>query len=132
MLFERNRWRIDLLGSPLAWMHRLALNRYYIDDFYLRAFVRPVQYTLARAAYWTNQHILDGAVDGTATGTVASANATYSRIDQQVVDFAVNGAAGLTGWSGGILRYVQTGNVQRYAAMLFAAIALFVALFALT
>jgi NADH-quinone oxidoreductase subunit L len=49
-----------------------------------------------------------------------------------VVDFAVNGAAGITGASGGLLRYIQSGNVQRYAAVLFAAVALFVALFALT
>jgi hypothetical protein len=32
--------------------------------------------------------------------------------------------------SGGLLRYVQTGNIQRYAAVLFASIALFVALLA--
>jgi NADH-quinone oxidoreductase subunit L len=69
-------------------------------------------------------------VKGTATGTVASSKVTYGVIDQQIVDFAVNGAAGLTGMSGGLLRYVQTGNIQRYAAVLFAAIALFVALLA--
>ncbi len=49
-----------------------------------------------------------------------------------MVDVAVNGAAGLTGFSGGLLRYIQTGNVQRYAAFLFIAIAAFVALFGLT
>ena len=38
-----------------------------------------------------------------------------------MIDFAVNGAAGLTGYSGGLLRYIQSGNVQRYAAVLFAA-----------
>jgi NADH-quinone oxidoreductase subunit L len=131
-MFARNRWRVDVLAGPSAWAYRLAANRYYIDDFYVRRIVRPVQYAWARAAYWIDQRVLDGAVNGTATGTVASANVTYNTIDQNVVDFAVNGAAGLTGWSGGILRYVQSGNVQRYAAMLFAAIAVFVALFALT
>jgi hypothetical protein len=30
------------------------------------------------------------------------------------------------------LRYIQTGNVQRYAAVLFAAVAVFVAAIALT
>ncbi|MDQ4027483.1 MAG: hypothetical protein M3214_05445, partial [Actinomycetota bacterium] len=63
---------------------------------------------------------------------LVTARHTYETVDQEVVDFAVNGAAGLTGWSGGILRYIQSGNVQRYAAVLFAAIAIFVALFALT
>ena len=39
--------------------------------------------------------------------------------------------AGLTGASGGLLRYIQSGKVQRYAAFLFAAIAIFVGAFAL-
>nr|MBA2600441.1 hypothetical protein [Actinomycetota bacterium] len=68
---------------------------------------------------------------GSARGSLAASRGAYG-IDQHVVDFAVNGAAGITGWSGGLLRYVQTGHVQRYAAVLFAAIALFVGLLAFT
>ena len=33
--------------------------------------------------------------------------------------FAVNGVGRETGQLGGVLRYVQTGNVQRYAVYLF-------------
>jgi NADH-quinone oxidoreductase subunit L len=62
---------------------------------------------------------------------IATAKVTYDVIDQDVVDFAVNGAAGITGLSGGLLRYIQTGQVQRYAAVLFASVAAFVALFAI-
>jgi NADH:ubiquinone oxidoreductase subunit 5 (subunit L)/multisubunit Na+/H+ antiporter MnhA subunit len=70
-------------------------------------------------------------VNGVARGTVGLARPTYAVIDQQVVDFAVNGAAGITGLTGGLLKYIQTGHVQRYAAFLFAAVAIFVGLFAL-
>jgi NADH-quinone oxidoreductase subunit L len=131
-LFLQRRWNIDILGSPFAWLYRFVENRYYLDDFYLNGIVRPVQYPISRAAYWSNQKILDGIVNGTAAATLAVSRPTYAVIDQQVVDFAVNGAAGITGASGGLLRYIQSGNVQRYAAVLFAAVALFVALFALT
>jgi NADH-quinone oxidoreductase subunit L len=131
-MFHENRFRFDLRGSAYGWLYTFVENKYYLDDIYLGYIVRPIQYTLAKAAYWTNQNILDGVVNGTARGTVASAQFTYYTLDQQVVDFAVNGAAGLTGLSGGLLRYIQTGNVQRYAAVLFAAIAAFVAMFALT
>jgi NADH-quinone oxidoreductase subunit L len=131
-LFYRQRFRVDLLGGPFAWVYRLLENKYYLDDIYLGGIVRPVQYPLARAAYWSNQHILDGIVNGTATGTLFTAKHTYEDVDQNVVDFMVNGAAGLTGWSGGILRYIQSGNVQRYAAVLFASVAIFVALLAVT
>jgi len=131
-LFERGRWRVDVERGALSGAYRALLNRYYIDDFYLRGFVKPVQYGLSRASYWFDRTVIDGLVNGTASGTVASSVVTYNSIDQGVLDLVVNGAAGLTGWSGGVLRYVQSGNVQRYAAVLFVAIALFVVVFALT
>ena len=132
LLFFRQRVRYDILAGPFAWIYRFVENKYYLDDIYLRGIVRPIQYPIAAASYWTNQHILDGIVNGTAVGTVFTARHTYENVDQEVVDFMVNGAAGLTGWSGGILRYIQSGNVQRYAAVLFGAVAVFVGLFALT
>ena len=125
-LFHKERWSVDLLKGPFAWSYRFVANKYYLDNIYLGAIVKPIQYPLAKAAYWFNQHILDGVVNGTAAGTMASSRVTYAVIDQGIIDFAVNGAAGLTGVSGGLLRYVQTGNIQRYAAVLFASAALFV------
>ena len=131
LLFLKEKWRYDILAGPFAWMYRFVENKYYLDDLYLKGIVRPIQYSLSKAMYWTNQNIFDAAVNGVAIGTVATSKVTYNVIDQQVVDYAVNGAAGLTGSSGRLLRYIQTGNVQRYAAVLFAAVAIFVALFAL-
>ena len=107
-------------------------NKYYLDDLYLKGIVRPIQYPIARAAYASNQRIIDGIVNGSAIGTLWLSRPTYDILDQRVIDFAVNGAAGLTGYSGGLLRYIQSGNVQRYAAVLIAGIVIFVALFALT
>ena len=112
-------------------MYGFAEHKYYLDDLYLNGIVRPIQYPLAAAAYWSNQHILDGIVNGTAKLTLIEAKFTYDTIDQKLIDGAVNGSAGLTGLTGGILRYIQSGNVQRYAAVLFGAVALFVAVFAL-
>jgi len=130
-LFARNRWRTDIVKSPFGWSYSFVQNKYYMDDFYLGGIVRPIQYRLSKGAYWINQHVIDGIVNGSARGSLAASRGAYG-IDQHVVDFAVNGAAGITGWSGGLLRYVQTGHVQRYAAVLFAAIALFVGLLAFT
>ena len=126
-LFYKERWKLDVLKGPFAWTYRFVANKYYLDDIYLGAIVKPIQYPLAKAANWFNQHVLDGVVNGTAAGTIASSRVTYAVIDQGVIDFAVNGAAGLTSVSGGLLRHVQTGNIQRYAAVLFASAALFVA-----
>ena len=128
---ERGGRGVDLAGGPFGWLYRFVQNKYYLDDFYLKAIIKPIQYPIARATYWTSQKILDGAVNGAGRGAVALARPTYDILDQQVIDFAVNGSAGLTGYSGGLLKYIQSGNVQRYAAVLFGAIAVFVALFVL-
>jgi NADH-quinone oxidoreductase subunit L len=130
-LFHQPHRQIDILASPFAWAYRFVANKYYLDDFYLKGIVKPIQYPVARATYWTNQKILDGAVNGAGRGAVALSRPVYDVLDQQVIDFAVNGAAGLTGYSGGLLKYIQSGNVQRYAAVLFGAVAVFVALFVL-
>ncbi|MCA1707986.1 MAG: hypothetical protein LC808_33805, partial [Actinobacteria bacterium] len=130
-LFHREGKGVDLLGGPFGWLYRFAANKYYLDDFYLKGIVKPIQYSIARATYWTNQNILDAAVNGAGRGAVAFSHPVYDVLDQQVVDFAVNGEAGLMGYSGGLLKYIQSGNVQRYAAVLFGAIAVFVALFVL-
>jgi NADH-quinone oxidoreductase subunit L len=42
-----------------------------------------------------------------------------NEFDRDVIDGAVNGIGKTTGFTGGLLRYLQSGNVQRYAAFLF-------------
>ena len=56
----------------------------------------------------------------------------YDVVDQKVVDGVVNGAGFTAEESGGILRYIQTGRVQQYAAVLFGAAGLFGLILVLT
>jgi NADH:ubiquinone oxidoreductase subunit 5 (subunit L)/multisubunit Na+/H+ antiporter MnhA subunit len=49
--------------------------------------------------------------------------------DRYAIDGAVNGVAETAGFTGGILRYVQSGNVQRYAVFLFAGVAILAFIF---
>ena len=96
---------------------------YYLDDLFL-AIIRGIQYPVAKAAYWVNQNVLDGVINGVGKGAQAGAHLVYDVIDQRVIDGAVNGA-GLSAEEGGIaLRRTQTGRVQQYAAVLFGASAL--------
>jgi len=46
----------------------------------------------------------------------------YRFVDQDVVDGAVNGIANETGQAGGLMTYIQTGRVQRYALILFGSV----------
>jgi NADH-quinone oxidoreductase subunit L len=84
--------------------------------------VYGIKSPIARLTYWFDQHVIDGVVNGIGRGTRRAARATYDVVDQQVVDGAINGLAETTGDTGGLLRYVQSGRVQRYALTLFAAV----------
>ncbi|HXF56425.1 MAG TPA: NADH-quinone oxidoreductase subunit L [Actinomycetota bacterium] len=119
-LYGRYRERDPLRAAgPL---YTFVERKYFLDDLYLKGIVRPTAYTVAAAVNWTNQYILDGLVN--AAGWVARRVARLvDRLDRRVVDGAVNGVAFTTNVSGGLLRYIQTGNVQRYAVFLFVGVA---------
>jgi NADH-quinone oxidoreductase subunit L len=125
-LYRRHRVRDPLrrLGPLYTFLER----KYYLDDIYMKGIVRPIQYPLARAVNWSNQRILDGVVNGFGRLTRLLGRATDAT-DRNVVDGAVNRVAIGTGWTGGLLRYIQSGNVQRYAVFLFAGVAILAVVF---
>jgi NADH-quinone oxidoreductase subunit L len=102
--------------------YRFLENKYYLDDLYENVIIGGIKGPIAQASYWVNQHVIDGVVNAIGRGTAVAARETYDVIDQKVVDGAVNGLAETTGETGGLLRYVQSGRVQRYALTLFAAV----------
>jgi len=57
-------------------------------------------------------------VNGAAWFTRA-VSAFVNWFDRTFVDGFVNAVGGITGATGGLLRYLQTGNVQWYAVLLF-------------
>ena len=115
--------------TRLGPLYTLLQRRYYLDDIYIRGIVRPIQYPIARFTDWTNTHVLDALVNAAAWVTRKFGGATDA-VDRHLVDGAVNRVAIGTGWTGGLLRYVQSGNVQRYAVILFAGVTVLAVLYA--
>jgi NADH-quinone oxidoreductase subunit L len=99
-------------------VHTALERRLYVDEAYLRYVVRPVQYGLASFVDWTNRVILDGAVNGAAALT-RGISGVVRWFDLTVIDGIVNSVGRGAGETGGLLRYLQSGNVQRYAVFLF-------------
>ncbi len=99
-------------------------NKYYLDYLYEDVIVRTIREPVARAAYWFNQQVIDGVVNGVGRGAASTARVVYDVVDQEVVDGSINLLARETGTAGGELRKVQSGRVQRYALLLFAGVGL--------
>jgi NADH-quinone oxidoreductase subunit L len=89
-----NRRVVEGLARSFAPLHRLLLNKYYVDELYDAAIVQPIK-KMSTGALWKG--VDAGLIDGTVNG----------------VGLAVSGAS--TG-----LRRLQTGSVRTYAFALFA------------
>jgi NADH-quinone oxidoreductase subunit L len=86
------------IGTPQNGIHRLLLNKYYVDELYDRAIVRP----LLALSRWCAE-----------------------AFDARVIDGAVNGLAAVIARAAGGLRRYQTGFVMNYAlSMLMGVVAL--------
>ncbi len=104
-------------------------NKYYIDWLYEDVIVADVKGPIARATYWFDQKVLDRVVTGVASASVVAGRWIYRYIDQGGVDRLVNASGAGAEGSGQLLRRIQTGRVQQYAALLFAGAAVLAGIF---
>ena len=109
--------------------HRILVNKYYLDWLYTTVIVGFVKRPLAKAAYWTNQNVIDRVVNEAGTRTVQAGEIVYHKVDQLVVDGIVNATGKISDSSGEELRRIQTGKVQQYAAIMFAAATILAGIF---
>ncbi len=117
------RWRTPDPVTQLGGVYTLLEHKYYLDDIYWNGIIRPIRDPIAAGVYWTNQHVIDGAVNGSATLAYAF-SALAAWFDRNVIDGVVNGAGTVAALFGRGLRTVQTGKVQWYAVGLFVGVIL--------
>jgi NADH-quinone oxidoreductase subunit L len=122
------RWREPDPITALGPLYTLFTKKYYLDEIYWNGIIRPVRDNVAAFVYWTNQNVLDGIVNGAARVTRVFSGGVRT-FDENVIDGAVNGLGQTAGFTGGLLRYLQSGNVQRYAAFLFAGVVILAVIF---
>jgi NADH-quinone oxidoreductase subunit L len=81
------------MARTYAGLHRLLLNKYYVDEVYDATVVQPIR--------------------------IASQEGLWRGFDVQVVDGAVNGTGALVAAGSSVLRRLQTGSVRAYAGSMF-------------
>ena len=93
-LWLKNRQIPERLAAQYPGVHRLLLNKYYVDEVYDATVVQPIK--------------------------VVSTEGLWRGFDVKVVDGAVNGAGYLVSGVSIVLRLLQNGSVKTYAASMFA------------
>ncbi len=81
----------DDLAQKLQLLHRLSLNKYYVDEAYQALVVRPLKSFSEVLWHW---------------------------FDEKLVDRIANGAGDIFLQVGGLIRLVQNGLIQQYAAFI--------------
>jgi len=92
----------DRFAQQWQRLYQASLNKWYVDEAYDRAFVRP---------------------------TFTTASQLWKQIDVHVIDGAVNGVARAVAWGGWLLRLIQSGQIQHYALAMAAGIVVIVTMF---
>jgi NADH-quinone oxidoreductase subunit L len=92
--FLRRRDAADRVAATFGGVHRVLLNKYYVDELYDAAIVQPIRRTSERALWRV--------------------------FDAGVIDGAVNGAGSFVNGASAILRRLQTGSMRAYALSVFA------------
>ena len=108
-------WKIipaSTLRGAVGPLHTLVANKYYFDELYAVAFVRPTVW-IAEALRSFDIYVIDLLVNLIGLGGLGLAR-LYGVIDTYVVDGAVNMIGASVKLMGGTLRYVQTGRAQNY------------------
>ena len=93
MFFLKNPQRADAMATQFSGLHRLLLNKYYVDEVYDAAVVQPIKHT--------------------------SSGLLWKGVDAGIIDGTVNGVGLIIrAWSA-VLRRLQTGSVRAYAMSIF-------------
>ncbi|MCC7418583.1 MAG: NADH-quinone oxidoreductase subunit L [Acidobacteria bacterium] len=92
-LFLRRREAARALAGRFPGLHRLLLNKYYVDQVYDAAIVQPIR--------------------------ILSEDGLWRAVDVRGIDGAVNGVGEVVRGSSEALRRLQTGSVRAYAAAVF-------------
>jgi NADH-quinone oxidoreductase subunit L len=97
-IWLKRRGIADGMARSFSGVYTLLLNKYYVDEVYDAAIVRPL--------------------------VAGSREGLWRGFDVRVVDAAVNGAGTIVGAGAWLLRRVQTGSVRAYASSLFVGVVL--------
>ena len=62
--------------------HTFLVQKYYLDHLYEKVIVHGIAHPIAQAAYWTNQHVIDGIVNGAGRAGRTVGDWLYRNVDQ--------------------------------------------------
>jgi len=114
----RSSTQTDPLEKGLGPIFRLFRNKYWVDEFYEIAFIRPAGWVADKFSYkFIDLTLIDGVLHGIGRLSNGLGKILRNWFDLPVVNGAGDGLAGGTRGLGGILRKMQNGKIQHYMGL---------------
>ncbi|HEX8162344.1 MAG TPA: NADH-quinone oxidoreductase subunit L [Pyrinomonadaceae bacterium] len=128
LFYIKNPRLPDVWAARLGGLYRASFNKYWVDELYGKLVTRRTM-DLSRGVYKVDSEVVDGAVNGAASLTKRLSSATGT-FDSRVVDGVVNGVAYfIRGVMSNLFRAAQTGFAANYALVMVLGLAVAVAVF---
>jgi NADH-quinone oxidoreductase subunit L len=108
--------RADRVSAQFKGLYTALSNKWYVDEIYDALFVNRAK-DLGTGLWNFDSSIVDGVVNGAASGTVESAVGS-NWWDRWIVDGLVRFVGGFLRTMSSLLRLVQTGYAQNYALLM--------------
>ena len=108
--------RADRVSAQFKGLYTALANKWYVDEIYDAVFVNRAK-DLGTGLWSFDASVVDGVVNGAASGTLQSAQGS-SWWDRWIVDGLVRFVGGFLRTFSSLLRLVQTGYAQNYALVM--------------
>lgn len=115
LIYHWKKINPELFTKKFISVYKFLLNKWYFDELYNKTFV-ALAIGISLIVRWFDTKIIDGIVNASATLT-KHFSFFIGNIDKYFVDGIVNAIAYISGFTGLLVRNIQTGKVQSYLAI---------------
>jgi len=106
------------MEKGLGFIFKTFQNKYYVDEFYEVAFIRPAGWFAEKFSYqFVDQTLIDGTLHGIARLGNGLGKLFRFGFDLPVVNGTGDGVAGGAKGLGSLLRKMQNGKIQHYMGL---------------
>lgn len=112
LIYHFKFFNADELERKYKPIHNFLYNKWYFDELY-QATIIGGTLGISKSLSWFDSYVVDGAVN-LSSWVMRGVSTLTGLFDTYVIDGAVNLMANVTGYSGSLLKKLQTGKVQAY------------------
>ncbi len=129
LVYKSIRSKNDPLVNSLGKIYRILANKYYVDEFYQKVFIRPAEWiSEVFTSIWMDRIVIDGILHGIARFFLWLGGIARSYIDIPVINQGGDNLANAVKATGSAISPMQSGKLQQYMVVTITVVMVFSAI----